>query len=242
MYIIFLLLILGYFTVLSFFEARDIKKLKEMVITEKIRTKNYREGIILGWIPALVVLLICLFSSISFNDIGLRQLGLNYNIWFNVITLIISGGYLALMLYQMISYMASVKYREKAKEQLENASQKNNYNAIMNNIALPRSKKEKRLFFGLSLTAGISEEIVFRGFMFFILKAIFPDLSLIIVVIIISIIFGILHIYQGFSGIIKTALFGAFFGCLYLVTNSIFPGIILHFIGDFSSAFLLSDE
>jgi len=242
MYVIFLLLILGYFTGIAFFEARYIKKVRNIVITEKIRIKNYFEGIILGWIPALSVLLICLFSNIGFNDVGLRPLSFNYSIWLNICILVISVGYLILLFYQIISYMVSVKYRENAKKQMLNESKKNEYSAVMSNIALPRSKKEKRLFLGVALTAGISEEFVFRGFLFFILLIIFPSFNPFVAMIIVSVIFGLLHIYQGLSGIIKTLLFGAFFGLLYLVTGSIIPGMILHFIGDFSSAFILSDE
>ena len=242
MYIIFLILFLGYFAIISFIDVRYVNKAKNMVITEKLRIKNYREGIILNWIPALAVFLICLINSISLNNIGLRQLNFEYNIWFNIILLVVIGGYFVLVVYQVISYFISPEYRKKAKEQLDTESEKNHYNAVMNNLALPRTKNEKLHFFGVSLTAGISEEIVFRGFLFFVLQNILPNLPMIIIPLITCAIFGVLHIYQGIYGIIKTSIAGILLGYLYLVTGSIIPGIIIHFLLDFSAAFVLSDE
>ena len=242
MYIVFLFIILCYYAVLSFLAARKINKLKGKVISENIRIKLYSQSIIEGWIPALFVLLICLFSSIGFNDVGLGQLSFNYNIWFNLIIFVIVGVLLALLLYQIILYLVSEEYRKETKEEFAKEAEESHYDAVMNNILIPRTKKEKQLFFGVSLTAGICEELVFRGFLFFIFQSIFPNLSIIVILIIASVIFGIFHSYQGFSGVIKTTLIGVLFGCLYVVTGSIIPGIILHFIVDFSSVFVLSEE
>lgn len=41
---------------------------------------------------------------------------------------------------------------------------------------------------------------------------------------------------------IKTGVVGMLFVMLYLVTDSLVPGIILHFGVDFSSAFLIREE
>jgi membrane protease YdiL (CAAX protease family) len=242
MNIIFLLLILVYYAVGAILFVRKLYRFDDIVITEKIRTNLYKYTIIEGWIPALCIFVICTFSNIGINDIGLRLFYFKYNIWFNVIVLTIIGGYSVLLIYQMISYMVSKKFREKAKEQLENGSQKSRQAAIVNSLFFPRTKMEKRLWFFVSLTAGFCEELVFRGFLFFILLTIFPNLSIIIVLIVGSVIFGHIHSYQGFSGIIKTTISGALFGCLYLATGSLIPGMIFHFIGDLAAAFILSEE
>jgi len=142
----------------------------------------------------------------------------------------------------MISYLASEKKRDEIRNQLLKPDQKNHYNDVMANIAFPRTFKEKKYFFGVSLTAGICEEIIFRGLLLFLLQALFPSLSIVFIIIIASAIFGIGHFYQGITGIIKTTVGGVVFCCLYVVTNSLIIGIIGHFLMDFSSAFLLREE
>jgi membrane protease YdiL (CAAX protease family) len=232
---------MGFYIVISIWSAYDINKMKNIVISKNERIKMYKKAIPVGLIPVIAVLIFCSISSISFNDIGLRKLNFQYNIWFTVITFIVSGGFLLLLIQQIISYFVSIEFREQVKKQFANDSSKNHYEAVMNNL-LPRSKKEKLLWFFNSLEAGIGEEIVFRGFFFYILYAIFPGASLIIIMVMLSIVFGFFHIYQGISGVIKTSIFGAIYGSLYLVTDSIIPVIIFHFLTDFSASFRLSDE
>ena len=142
----------------------------------------------------------------------------------------------------MISYLVSEKKREEIKNQILNPKQENNYNEVMANIALPRTLKEKKYFFGVALTAGICEEIIFRGLLLYLLQALFPSFSIIFILIIACSIFGVGHLYQGITGIIKTTLVGVLFCCIYIVTDSLILGIIGHFIMDFSSAFLFRDE
>jgi membrane protease YdiL (CAAX protease family) len=215
----------------------DIKKYKDKILTENEKVKNYREGILVGWIPVLILIPIFLSFKIKFNEIGFRRISFNYNIWFTLITLIICIGFLVFLLYQMISYLVSEKYREKIKEEILKPK-----NRFMYNLILPHTFKEKRYFLGICLTAGIVEEIVFRGFLLYILQGLFPNFSIAIIIIIAFILFGAGHLYQGIGGVFKTALVGGIICCLYLVTNSLVLSMIIHFIMDFSSAFIIKDE
>ena len=242
MYICFFIAVLAYFTLTSALDARKTKRLINASITEKVRVKWYVEAIIWEWGAVLAVLIMCLLSDISFKDIGFRQISFEYDFWFNFIIIALCGLLFALLLYQVISYLASAKYREAIQAKFTNDMDKSHYNAVMENLLIPRSKKEKQAFFWVSLTAGICEEILLRGFLFFLLQAVFPNITIILVVIIASVLFGLWHSYQGLQGVIKTTLAGALFGCLYLVTGSLIPGILLHFFVDYSSAFLLSEE
>jgi membrane protease YdiL (CAAX protease family) len=210
MYVFYITILLVYYIIISAIGVRYVNKMKNITITERERIKNYKETIIEGWIPVLAVLIICIFSNISLKDIGLNIISFQYNIWFTVITLVISGMFLLLVLYQIISYLASSKYREQAKTKFINDTAKNHYIALMSNLVIPRSKREKYFFFWLSLTAGIGEELVFRGFFYYILHTIFPDISSIMILVIVSVSFGLFHIYHGFSGVIKTLIGGPY--------------------------------
>jgi membrane protease YdiL (CAAX protease family) len=234
MYILFLVLLFIFKTVLSLIGAFDEKKLKSIVITEKIRCKRYYKTIAFLWGGALAVFIMSFIGNISLADIGLRSINFNQNIWFTAITLIFSGLLLTSSLHRFISSLTSAKYRAKQYENFASGAGGGNI--------FPRSKKEKGLWFPVSFTAGICEEIIFRGFVVFLLQAIFPGIHIFLIILIPSLFFGIAHLYQGIAGIISTAVAGAIFMCLFLVADSLIPVIILHFIIDFSSVFLISEE
>lgn len=90
---------------------------------------------------------------------------------------------------------------------------------------LPQSDAELKVFTGLSITAGIVEEIIFRGFALWYLASFMPITAAIILS---SIAFGFGHSYQGANGILKTGIIGVVFGIIFVVSGSIWLPIILH--------------
>jgi membrane protease YdiL (CAAX protease family) len=94
---------------------------------------------------------------------------------------------------------------------------------------LPHTRREARALYGLSLTAGVVEEIVYRGFLIWYLVFYVPMWS---AVLISSISFGLAHSYQGASGAFRCGLLGLAFAGLYLLTGSIWAPIIGHFLLD----------
>ena len=80
----------------------------------------------------------------------------------------------------------------------------------------------------VSITAGICEEVLFRGFMLHYLH-VFPwTLDLTLALLISSLIFGVHHLYQGASGAAGTAIIGILFGLLFLLTGNLLLPIVLH--------------
>ena len=88
---------------------------------------------------------------------------------------------------------------------------------------LPANKRELRAFLGLSATAGIVEEIIYRGFVIWYLALFLPLWG---AVVLSSVLFGIGHSYQGVGGAIKTGLAGLAFGALYVITGAIWLPIL----------------
>jgi len=43
------------------------------------------------------------------------------------------------------------------------------------------------------------------------------------------------HTYQGPAGVLKTGIAGLLFSLVYVCTGSLLPGILLHFIMDYSA-------
>lgn len=95
---------------------------------------------------------------------------------------------------------------------------------------LPKSRREKSVFVVLSLVAGVGEEIAFRGFLI-------PALTLVFgwswgAALLSSATFGLLHAYQGWLGVIRTAVLGLILGGCFIVSGSLWPAILAHAILD----------
>src|SRR5262249_6539652 len=95
---------------------------------------------------------------------------------------------------QLMALVRSPKAMERLHQRLEHLS-----------ALLPHNRLEMRTFTLLSISAGITEEILYRGFMQWDLKHWMP-LGLAMVVA--AVIFGFAHIYQGPRNIISTGLIG----------------------------------
>jgi membrane protease YdiL (CAAX protease family) len=95
---------------------------------------------------------------------------------------------------------------------------------------LPVSLPERAGFLGVALTAGVCEEILYRGFMIFALDRALPSTWLSLAVA--ALFFGGAHAYQGWRGVLTTALLGGILGALYVLCGSLWPGIGLHAVVD----------
>jgi membrane protease YdiL (CAAX protease family) len=233
MYIVFLSILLILFAITVVSEFLETRKLPDAPLTEKEKCEGYFQSIGILWGAVLVVFIMCFVGGISLESIGFRQISFNYGFWFTAGTLTVSGLFFAYMVYNLIFLLKSAKYREK---QIKEAG-----SSVVVKF-LPKTKKEKWLFSFVALSAGVCEEIIFRGFLVFLFLAIFPDMPIYLVVLIPIVIFGVGHLYQGLQGVMQTALVGAIFMCLYLVTNSLILPMLLHFFVDLVATFLLSEE
>jgi uncharacterized protein len=95
---------------------------------------------------------------------------------------------------------------------------------------LPRGPLEVTLWIALSVTAGICEEAIFRGYLQRQLIAF--SKSPVIGIIATAIVFGAGHSYKGGVGALRIVLFGALFGILAYTRRSVRPGMIAHAFTD----------
>lgn len=77
-----------------------------------------------------------------------------------------------------------------------------------------------------SAFVGVHEEILFRGFILGRLQALFR--SNIAAVLVCSIVFGLLHFYQGPIGVVQTATVGMVLATVVIRTRSLWPAILAH--------------
>lgn len=97
---------------------------------------------------------------------------------------------------------------------------------------LPKSPVELRWFYAVALTAGICEEVLYRGFLIAYLGAVAGPWPAVAAA---AFVFGFGHVYQGWRGMIATTLVGLLMGGLYLLTGSLLMPMVLHVLIDVHS-------
>ena len=100
---------------------------------------------------------------------------------------------------------------------------------------LPHSPGELRWFRGVAVTAGVCEELLFRGFLIWYFA---HFTGLIQSALIASVSFGLGHAYQGPRFVLVTALLGAFLAGVYLISGSLFLPMLIHALMDLYSGWL----
>lgn len=196
------------------------------------RLKFYKNTILGLWVPTAFILLLVIFTELTLKDIGLLAPSINLDtlgVFVTASVFVAALVYLISTLYYFIGYHVSEKIKAKWME----AKQKGMEQASIE-VMLPVTKQEKKAWNYVSLTAGITEEIIYRGFLIYAFSYLFPDLSIWLVLLLSSVLFGLAHSYQGFAaGILRTTFIGFIFAILYIGLGSIWPIIVLHFLIDY---------
>lgn len=104
---------------------------------------------------------------------------------------------------------------------------------------LPRTGSERIAFAGLSVSAGIAEELVFRAFL--IAALLQAGASLAVAVAVSVLIFAVSHAYQGFAGVIRVALLGGLLTVPILLVESVYPAMAAHALLDLLAGLVMAD-
>jgi membrane protease YdiL (CAAX protease family) len=104
---------------------------------------------------------------------------------------------------------------------------------------LPVTREERAWFALVSVTAGICEEVLYRGFLIRYLSDGPWHAGLWIALAVASVSFGLGHGYQGLPGIIGTTLVGGVMAVIFLASGSLWLPMALHAIIDLRLLLLL---
>jgi membrane protease YdiL (CAAX protease family) len=94
---------------------------------------------------------------------------------------------------------------------------------------LPRTGRERAAFAGLSVAAGVGEELAYRGYVIPVLAVLLGPVGAAVVS---SVVFGVLHAYQGPLGMARTAALGGLLAWGFLASGSLWPPIAAHALLD----------
>lgn len=187
----------------------------------RVRSSVYRQAIVIQWALAFVTLALWVAFRREWEGLGLvPRLG-----W----------GLAGVLVGMLAAGLAVLRQRRQA---LADDDSLERLRARMKRLELmlPHTREELALFLKLSLTAGICEELLYRGYLIWYLShwlPIYPAAALA------SLLFGIGHIYQGWRGVLTTGFVGAFLSAVYLLTGSLFAGIVFHALMDAHSGQLM---
>jgi membrane protease YdiL (CAAX protease family) len=94
---------------------------------------------------------------------------------------------------------------------------------------LPRTPGEGRLFHGVAVSAGVGEELFYRGFLVWYLSTWLPLAAAVAAA---AVMFASAHAMHGRSATIKAGVLGLVFSGLYLWTGALYLPMLLHTLID----------
>lgn len=184
------------------------------------RARAYRRTIALEWALAALVIVRWGTSGQLPGVLGAGDTGTVR--WWIGIALAAAGS--ILLVWQTTGILRSAERMAQVRPQLEPLQS-----------IIPADAREGRLFAGLAVTAGVCEEVMYRGFLIAYFAAFSP---LWVAVALASAIFGLGHAYQGAAGILKTGLVGIAMAVLLLLTGALWAPILVHAVIDLTSGHL----
>ena len=170
------------------------------------RVQVYAGSIIALWLLALVSFGAAIASGFRLPQMGFTPLRpVAFTLW-SAVAVLASGG--VVILFRMLRTTESDIMRE----------------------ITPVTGREKSVFVLLSVSAGICEELTFRGVLLPALAT--ATGTMIGGVVLSSMAFGVLHAHQNIAGTVRAAVLGAVLAVPVLATGSIYPSMTAHALID----------
>jgi membrane protease YdiL (CAAX protease family) len=221
------------------------KKLKQSIADgdPDARLRIYREGLVFEWITALLALLAIRFDWSQLNpkslDLGalpmIRAFTSNADLDRGMI-----GGVLFGVAFGTIVFFVA-RIRSNRRGGAPATEKPSPWRKLLPDFSalVPVTGRERLLWAAVAISAGVCEEVVFRGWLLSTLHG-SVGLAGMALLLVAAALFGLAHTYQGITGVIATALAGLFFCVLYVTTGSLLVPILLHCLIDVRFAFLPS--
>ena len=191
------------------------RRLVEQVATDpRARLDHYRRGITAEWLAVGIVVTIGLVAGHDAASIGVRAVDHASDAWAQV------------PVFAILLAASTVVLRRPAMR----AALRRQAGGFL--ALLPTTRDERLTFVPLAITAGICEEVLYRGFLAAYVGWLAPSATSTEIVVVTSIAFGLAHLYQGPIGIVVTGVLGAVLGFLVVDGGSLYPAMAVHALID----------
>ncbi|MGI9519664.1 MAG: CPBP family intramembrane glutamic endopeptidase [Pirellulaceae bacterium] len=203
-------------------------KVKHETFTTKEKIGMYWSNSLFLYLVAAIAVLIWWWPGRSLADIGFQMPGENVLLYLGL-TLAFGAWYV----YDVMSKLVSPRKRQEAVEQWRRQTP-----------FMPENRSEVSHSMQLAVSAGVSEEIVFRGFLitYFVVLltgslplAMAEPLSswqVWLAIVIPAIMFGLCHMYLGWAGVFKVMFLSLMFGAIFVASGSLLLVILAHIFVD----------
>ncbi len=198
-------------------------ELKNIVFDTTAKIQVYYSNSILQWIGVIAIGTLWYFKDRSFIDLGLGSPQMTPIAW-------------GLILGFIIWYVLDTWWELRNAANIADTKEKWRKNIPF----LPENWQELRHFFFVAFTAGVCEEIIFRGFCIQYFLAWNQDnlLGTWLSILLPAFLFSIGHVYQGFLAVLKTLFMAILLGWVFILTKSLWIPILLHFLVDVISGYV----
>ena len=205
--------------------AWEFNKLKRWVAAGRTNARMiaYRWTMFIQW--GLTAVFLAWWLALD-RDFGQARMGFGPAGWEWVA---VGVGFLAviLMIVQAVTVLRDPAKKAEVLEKARNLE-----------VIVPRTPAEGNAFGFLSFTAGVCEEILYRGLLLGALSAVIGIWPAVVVS---SVIFGLGHAYQGGTGILKTGLVGLAMALLTVFSGTIWIAALLHMVIDAASGRMMAE-
>ncbi|MDC1142690.1 CPBP family intramembrane metalloprotease [Planctomycetota bacterium] len=189
---------------------------------DKLRPNVYASVLIGQWLLAAAALRPYIMGELSLSDLGLS---------------IPTGNGLLFTITGMVVVTAALAYQHLGVRRASNGAEEVRRSIQKIRWLIPRTRKQKVAWITISVHAGVCEELFYRAFMVLLLSNWMPLWAACVVM---TLLFGLGHVYQGMRGVVGTAILGGVFLGMYLLTGSLWLSILSHALYDVSMGFLAS--
>jgi membrane protease YdiL (CAAX protease family) len=177
-------------------------------------------GLYSAWIFTVVGIFLWAYEGRAWREVGL-SVPEGWRLWGGL------GVVLIVALVYARDVVGSVRARAKIREQLQDLGTL----AAMT----PRTRSEFQLWVVVSLTAGVWEEFLFRGYFIWVFHhwlgwSVAAAASLLV--------FALAHSYAGTKGVLKSAFGGVLFTAVVALCGSLLPAMVIHALFDVGTGYL----
>ena len=178
------------------------------------RLRRYRRTTVLEWaLTILALLLVATAPGLAYGDLGLRLPRASAYTVVGAVGLVVGLGTLVGLRRKVDRGADVVAPAEVA-------------------ALLPRTVLERRWFAGVAVTAGMCEELLYRGLLLAVAVAVAPGLAPWRLVLVSALAFAVAHTYQGVVGMLTAGVLGGGFAVLFLGSGSLLLPVLLHMLID----------